>query len=377
MKSFTKNKWVDQRLEDFIKTFTIQSKQNTRRRILGSGNLYNPKTSQECLQPITIHNFDEVPFYERIPLQELLVQHMKLLGQGTNNKAYSTALKTRHRNKSSICYSKQNQTPLVFRCSKQPLSLHPFQRKESLDEFLEEMELQAKLHGIMPELYMYGTFVNERTHKEHMFSIMYRGVDLHKLFHNQLESKISDVDHPQEYLLDMTYSVTELLGQHCCNLDIKPLNLIASNVLERFDQETQKTIYTITPSTKVFVIDVDPYYVYDLSRISSTNRSNLCVLIMKYLLSQHFEDKHTLLKLQADPQYNEFIDVYDSEMKKRSSVFKSVIEAYGIQNPQETRKKVTILRRRKRASTTKSTKHSTNKRTRRQMSSVSEMDDLE
>ena len=297
---------------------------------LGGGNLYNPTSKEECLTPITTKNYLPSMFHEKIPYKSLLISKPVYLAKGTNNRTYKTNTKAR-----TICYDKNSIIPLVLRRSVNPLT--KVDRDELIELFQEEIMTQIHLYGIMPDLYMFGTYLNDKTKKEYLFSIMYRGVDLHKILYSNCSwssasGKSPDASDPKEHLKAITYKTIETLGQHLCNLDIKPANIIVSDV------EITPNTYTISKTSKIFIIDVDPYFVLDLTKVGldkNTPYSSLNTLIMKYLFAHHIKDHDMLHELRNDPQYDNLINVYDHFMlnTRYLTAFKQIVEAYNIKNP--------------------------------------------
>jgi hypothetical protein len=271
----------------------------------GGGNLRDPKTNKDCFRPFTQRNLKPKDFQIRVPFQDLLIKRGIFLAEGTNNKVYKTTTK-----EGTICHDDANIIPLVLRRSQDPLSqTDPEDRRYFINEFVKENKIQIKLQGIMPDLYMFGTYIDEDDKKEYLFSIMYRGTDLHTVLHNFVGDKSK--------LLALAHKQIEALGKHYCNIDIKPSNMVVSNLSETTHSTNSKPTYSMTPTTKVLVIDVDPYFVLKMPKfIKPSNTKPLNILIMKYLFYKHLNDTTAMRNLCSDPHFPQFIEIFDHLVKQ-------------------------------------------------------------
>lgn len=250
------------------------------KKVRGSGNFINPKSNRECysnlLDDVDVKKqFDNGTIQDTELFNNIIIENS--LAKGGFN-AVNLAIGK------NICMASDRtmkKHPLLFRYSKNPINKfnkkdHEYYKEkygentywyrralekyinDSIKSYEEDMKLQVQLskEGMMPFIYMCGTFFNSGFAKLdtniepgyiHTFTIMEKfGDNLHSIF-----EKPDIYEHIWKELILSALGLYEKLAKRgICNLDVKPGNVVVS-----FTDSGE--------IDRVALIDIDQYYNMD------------------------------------------------------------------------------------------------------------------
>lgn len=303
-------KWHEMSLPEAIDHLTKldSSKSQTTH---GAGNFYNPKSAQECYDPLTGHTFQ---FWNNITIPQLKLVLEKAIDSGSFN-AIHPATGTQE------CRDPRKR--IILRKSHTPFKLSSSADRMELANYEKEMHLFTSLHGITPNLYMCGLLNESMEGYVSPFAIMDR-MDM------SVESAIIKYGTQDCYtIISKMMNLYNALGSMgVCNVDVKPKNAVCSRLgANQWD---------------VKLIDIDPNFNLSLSakEYGETNIGTLYAMIMKYLFLQHIivytrgQSLHSIARemLQKEliqhPLYLLFLGVMVDQINANTLLYKNAIKWY-------------------------------------------------
>ena len=239
-----------------------------RKLMLGGGNFLNPRTSEECYEPMKNDTFQ---FHMNMDLAQLKISFGAKLGDGTSNVIQIVSGKEE-------CLRMEGDLPILIRISKNNYNVTKPKDVKKILEYEEEMKLLTlfSYYDYAPKLYMCGTYVMKDNYGKEtlrLFSIMERAsMDFGTYLLGTYELK--DFNN----LLEQILTIFMTIGTKYCYLDVKPINTVVKRNKEDY---------------QALLIDIDPMYMWDFSRTSvgesvpETVKNRINSICMIYLFLNH------------------------------------------------------------------------------------------
>lgn len=301
-----------------------KTKRKRNNKIKGSGDFINPSSNADCYAPINDSNF-KFNYNEKVKIEDLkhiIVHFDQFRNKGSHNELFNAQGK-------GICENDVDNI-ITIRLSKNGFNVNDKNYIKEIEDHKSEMHLQAKLIGIMPNLYMCGT-LQKPDKKFYTFSIMksYQDTVLNVILYMNTEP--SEKNNFIIILKKCLYLYKQIANMNLCNIDVKPNNFVYNNDLFLYDKDfidvndendindiIEKDVI-VENNDNIAIIDMEEQYNINIESIE--NIKEMYYMIMAYIFlnitkNLKIPDSKDINSEKRKPLENYLILLIDELLKK-------------------------------------------------------------